>query len=321
MYHPALGMHDTRQMTPLLDDWETAGKVIRGEWRIPVDEHKGKTDYRRVDEVGLFQYLRHNSDLMTQGIYPSIMYGGLDTETDAGKMWCITISVKPGTGVMIRADDEAAIQCLRDYQHRYHWFIHNASFDVDKLLYAQYPVTLTHYSCTQQAVYHRGNLAQGLKVLGYRLFGVEMTSYEDVVLPHSRAKLMSWWVDALLFTGSEQIEVLGKSSKKTGKLGKSKWRNSKLYSRLLYIYNHAQASPEYDPWKQWDALEETKGVELGSKRRVEEAVGAPPRQSIIHCPDEAAIDYSVRDADIGLRLGLHLRKDERLFRKRAGFKR
>ncbi len=318
MYHPALGMRDTRQMTPILEDWETLKLIVNGDFRIPKDPYAGKTDYRLVDAAGLQEYLFTQSDLNNAAHTGYTLYGGLDTETDAGKMWCITISVKPGTGVMIKADDVDSIELLKLYQKFYHWFIHNASFDIEVLGQAAYPIQLNHYSCTQQAVYHRGNLAQGLKVLGYRLFGIKMTSYEDTVLPWSRRKLMDWWVDALINSGMEQVEIPGKVSLKTGRQGKSKFKSTKFYSRLLYIYNHAQVSEDYDPWKKWDEMDEDYSAD---KKRLLGEMDAPPRQSIIHVPTQLAVNYATLDADVGLRLGLHLRKDERLFRKRAGFKR
>ncbi len=331
MYHPALGMHDTRKMTPLLEDWETAGAIIRGEFRIPSDAYAGKEDYRLAttpEQVhAYFSQYAHTGNPLRIGT----SYGGLDTETDAGRMWCVTVSVAPGTGILVRVSDLAAIQNLYTHLHRFHWFIHNAGFDVDILAHAPQPLVLTpaQFTCTQQAVYHRGSMPQGLKALGYRIFGISMTSYEDTVLPWSKKRLMDWWVDALLLTGGDQVEVPGAVSRKTGKQGKSKFKSTKCYSRLLQIYNYAEANPEYDPWKSWDALgqrdrkepEKELKVTVEDKRRITGELGEPPRQSIVHVPIDIARDYAIRDADIGLRLGLYLRKDERGFRKRAGFKR
>lgn len=330
MFHPALGMHDTRKMTPILQDWETAGKIIKGDYRIPSDQFAGREDYRlatMAEEV--HAYFTQYADL--QNGYGITQYGGLDTETDAGKMWCITVSVAPGSGLMVRVSDTEAMHALYAYIRLFHWFIHNAGFDVDILAHARDPLILPphRFTCTQQAVYHRGNLPQGLKALGYRIFGLSMTSYEDTVLPWSRKKLMGWWVDALLLTGSDRVEVPGAISVKTGRHGKSKFKPSRAYSRLLQIYNYSQANPEYDPWKSWDSLgvadkkdpdKEVKVTEEDKVRIIGE-IGEPPRQSIVHVPVEIARDYAIRDCDVGLRLGLYLRKDEKGFRKREGFKR
>jgi len=332
MFNPALGMHDTRKMTPILEDWETAGSIIKGDYRIPADAYAGKEDYRIADEAGVHAYFRQYATGLYQPECCWTLYGGLDTETDAGRMWCITVSLAPGTGIMVRVSDKAAMHALYSLLTRIHWFIHNAGFDVDILAHAPEPLVLVpnrDFTCTQQAVYHRGSMPQGLKALGYRLFGISMTSYEDTVLPWSKRKLMDWWVDALLLTGAKQVEVLGKVSEKTGKRGKSKFKSTKAYSRLLQIYNYAEANPEYDPWKSWDKLgvvdakepDKEMKVTAEDKRRVVGELGEPPRPSIIHCPETVQISYACRDADIGLRLGLYLRTDERGFRKREGFKR
>ena len=321
MYHPALGMHDTRKMTPILEDWETAGRIIQGEYRIPQDPYKGKTDYRLVDAEGVRAYFARYRQ--TTGVN----YGGFDTETDEGRLWCATVSIAPGTGIMVRADDlDGLAELWAQMLHGYHWFIHNAPFDLEKVaIFTPLPLHLppTAYSCTQQAAYHRGNLPQGLKALGWRLFGVQMTDYEDVVMPHSRNRLMEWWVDALLLTGEEQVEIPGKVSLKTGRQGKSRFKPTPAYSRLLQIYNHTPTSADlYYPWKKWDEAgsggDGAGKLTRADKDRITAVIGPPPRPSIIHVPTDAVVDYAVRDCDVGLRLGLHFHRDETQLRKRIG---
>jgi uracil-DNA glycosylase len=48
MFHPAAGMHETRYMTPLLEDWRNLGRWLRGEWTPPTPPTE-PLDYRLIE--------------------------------------------------------------------------------------------------------------------------------------------------------------------------------------------------------------------------------------------------------------------------------
>lgn len=320
-YHPALGLHDPRKMTPMLEDWARLRRILDGDYIIPKDPYPNP-DYRLVHgRAQVEQYLRPDT-----GFPKWVLYGGLDTETDAGRLWCITVSVAPGTGIMILASDHEGVAAFRELCNHYHWFIHNAIFDLDKLSEAD--IHLKNVTCTMQAAYHRGNLPQGLKQLAWRLLGITMTEYEDVVIPWSKIKLQEWWLEALMHLDKEQI-VTRRVSEKTGKELKPSVKSTKLFSRMAFIYKHDLKDEKgtYDMWKMWDKLTETEGITEADRRHVLDLVGPPPRQSIIHVPMADGIDsdgrvsytgaitYACRDCCAGLRLGLHFRSQERQIRR------
>lgn len=299
MFHPAFGLHDPRKMTPMLDDWKRLRLILDGRYRI-IKDACPTTDYRWAtgyDEVASY---------MRSGLCPWIEFAGLDTETDNGAIWCITISLRPGSGILFRVNDPEALRAFVEFSGRFHWFIHNAVFDLEKL--HTIGIVLRHVTCTMQGSYHRGNLPQGLKPLAYRLLGMTMTSYEDTVIPHSRAKLADWLMAAIEFEG-ENITVKERISEKTGKVLKPKVSQSKLYTRLIAIYRYVTSSPTYDGWKKFDELDKN------DKGRLQGALGYIPRRSIVWTPTADALRYAVCDSDAGLRLGLHMRSQERLIRR------
>lgn len=312
-FHPAGGLRDTKQMSHALEDWERMRSIIDGEFQIPIDRHK-TTDYRLVSgRRGVDEYLTpFLSDIF-------IPFGGLDTETDEGNVWCITLSVKPGTGIMILRSDYEAVAAFKDLCDRFRWFVHNALFDISKLY--DMGIYLKHVTCTMQAAYHRGSLPQGLKQLAWRLLGITMTEYEDVVIPQSKKKLMSWWQDALVTLDSDAT-ITPRFHKKSGKELKPDIKSTKMFSRMMFVYNKGQTDSEtYDMWKMWDLITETAGITRDDKQRLLDRIGPPPSPSIIHVQMEDSIGvtgaktYAIRDADAVLRLGLFLRSQEREIRQ------
>ncbi len=312
-FHPALGLHDPRKMTAMLEDWTRLRSILDGEYISPVDKCKNP-EYRLV------RGRREVEDYLLPAVNPHwLEFGGLDTETDEGRLWCITLSVKAGTGIMILVSDTEAVNAFRDLCNKFRWFIHNALFDLSKL--EQYYIFLKNVCCTMQSAYHRGNLPQGLKQLAWRLLGITMTEYEDVVVPQSKKKLMSWWQDALMMLDTDAV-VTRRFHKKTGKELKPDIKATKIFSRMLFIYNKAETNSEtYDPWKMWDVITETAGITKEDEQRLIDRIGPPPRQSIVHVPMESspgvvgAIEYATRDACACLRLGLHFRSQEREIRR------
>jgi hypothetical protein len=130
--------------------------------------------------------------------------------------------------------------------------------------------------------YHLGNLPQGLKALAYRLLGVRMKSWEDLVMPSSRAKMIAWLADEWAEEHDHPNVVEIKLKTKVKYLQKPTERERTL-KRIL---GHA-SKPTYDLWE--------KAKEAG--------LSGYPIPSIAHAPMAEAIDYAVCDADLTGRLG------------------
>ncbi len=188
MLHPAAGMHQPRAMREIQDDFRRLRRMLRGEWEelIPLNEHP-RTDYRVWGA--------------RDSIPASTMLLALDTETKRKSRWagchCVTVSWAPGMARLIHGDDEEALRSLFEQiasltQRGGKVVIHNATFDLDVLEHG-FGVRIEQEDVidTMVMAFGRG-LPQSLKVLGYRLCGVEMSSYEDVVGPYVEDALYQW---------------------------------------------------------------------------------------------------------------------------------
>src|SRR6266699_46560 len=116
---------------------------------------------------------------------------GVDTESHGKVPFSIQVSLHPGTAIMVLMSDLEAIEELRlQIQNRidsgYTLALHYASADLPIL--EGIGLQRIRYRDMLQEAYHLG-LPQGLKVLGYRLFGVRMRDWQDLVGKASREAL------------------------------------------------------------------------------------------------------------------------------------
>ena len=284
MYHPASGLHDTGMMIPMLEDWERLKPWIETkEWVWPEDEYPNRHYklVRTVQEVD--HYFMHT---------PRSRFAGVDTESHADVPFSVQVSIKPGTGIMVLLDAEkyrsgTAKVVLAYWLAQSELVFHNAPADIP-ILEALMRGDPFVYRDTMQEAYHLGNLPQGLKALGYRLCGVRMKSWEDMVLPYSKAMLIEWMKVALDLEMGRPI-VTEKQLKTKLKVIEKPNDEEKLLRRVL---RYTQENPDYDPWEK---LEGVKSVDLA---------GEYPLKGIAHVPLAEAVDYAVKDADLALRVAL-----------------
>lgn len=206
-YHPALGMHDTPKMGDLIDDFVHLGEWRRGEWEPPVAAVAavGLKDYGLIlRQTDLVAFLRDGMD------YQSNSSGGVpriytDTERHGPEPWSIQFSLRPHSARMLRftRGDSQSASLFEEFARWIHHtraevVLHNADQDMDVMerMYPGlgYPAL---FSDTMVDAYNLCSLPQALKTLAYRLLGVTMRSWEDVVWPASVDAWMSWAVDAI----------------------------------------------------------------------------------------------------------------------------
>jgi hypothetical protein len=280
MYHPAAGLHDTGMMIPLLDDFERLGKWLRGKWWPPKPDEGLVLDYKVVEE---------KDEITEDLILPDTPYEYLpaDTENDSNRPWSLQYSIRPGHGRLIRANRKDLIghfrECIEGWQGLE---LHHAAHDLEVL--ESMGIRGVGFSDTMQAAYQIGNLPQGLKALAWRLLGVRMRSWEDVVLPHSRFRMIDWliteWNESM--DKRERVEIQLKTKLKIS------YRVLKEEKDLKRILSHSH-KPDYDLWE--------KVNEAGLAKE------GMPRVSIANVPAEEAMFYACQDADLTGRLGTALK--------------
>lgn len=154
-YHPAAGLRDSRRMSDVFWAISEAGKVARGQ--APV------------------------TDLINSVLPTTHPWLAVDTETVGGKLWCATWAEGKQTG-MGRAGKLQGGVLERPALY------HNALFDLQVL--AGHNPKAAHDSMVM--AYHLGTEPLGLKELTFRLTGVQMTKYEDVVCAADTRAIQTW---------------------------------------------------------------------------------------------------------------------------------
>jgi uracil-DNA glycosylase family 4 len=314
VYHPASGLHDTSSMTPLLEDFANLSKILSG-------NYTRLTEFVPRDEFPYTQYreARTPDDVAASFHYGNILipHTGVDTETilETGSLkrspWCLTYSNAPGTAWLIRSDNRDALDAYNFWSGSSFFppitsILHNAGQDLDTLSSMGINIPPNLFTDTMSMSYRLGNLPQGLKPLAYRLCGMTMRDYNDVVMPYSRSNILDWLAAALEISSEHPITISKLvPRKRKGVIShydeKQLIKPNPLTTPIKRIINHTSkpiipGKTVYNPWKAWLKLEESE------RCIVEKEIGLIPAASIAQVPFEEALAYSARDADATLRV-------------------
>lgn len=303
MYHPAIGLHEGRWMTPLLEDWS---RVMEELALLQFEEPEVQINYRVLHVGAVTQYLQSR-----HWPHPP----GVDTESHGASPYSVQFSHWPGEGWFIRADDHEAVEWFAQWAVSREVALHFAGHDLEVL--RRLGIRVPHYRDTMQEAFHLGNLPQGLKPLVYRLFRVTMHSWEDTVRPASINALLTWLGEAMLIARADLYSTKTKTYK-TCICGHSERAHStfkhlescpcrvytpreeavevpgdaeRLFHRLI---GHTDESSEYDPWERLDEFWRENGH---AAAHIEARVGRYPILGIGNCTEAQAIRYAVGDAD------------------------
>lgn len=320
-YHPAAGMRDGKMMTGLLEDFANLGRWLGEEGWWPRQAGEVEVDYR---------YANTCSDLVAYlDCYAGILETACDTETHGKEKWSIQISHTPHTGRMILAGNKPVVDTFRDWTRATsaEWLFHYAAHDMDELdRYGIGPIT--NWRDTMQESYHQTNLPQGLKPLAYRLLGVTMRSWEDVVWPASITAMVEWMQAGVVVAGVEQITETKTlkcmdcghrhSRGPCGKLGcgcvstnmtnlKTEYKLSTAGSILKHLLRYTTAEDQdldtpYHPWKKLEQMKidglRGKTATTGEWQAIEEVLGPTPVLGIGNAEAGEQLRYAVGDADM-----------------------
>lgn len=313
--HPAQGLHESRWMKTMMDDWRELGDILR-EDRFELDPDPEPTDYHYVRGASaVSEYF--NSCQVDDYTIPA-----MDTESHGGRPWSMQVSAKPGTGILVRADDRDGLGCLNFWLGSGLWVwdivMHHAAHDLSEA--ERMGVFITHYRDTMQEAFHLGDLPQGLKELSYRLFRHTMTSYKEVVRPASIRALQVWMQEALAvavldLTFIERVQLKTKV--------KEVVRKGELESLLTRLLRLTAPDAEYSPWggpkePRLDSFWLDPCNEWMTSH-VEARVGKYPILGIANCTMDEAVRYAVGDADYTGRCAVELaRRRESAFQISPG---
>jgi uracil-DNA glycosylase family 4 len=286
MYHPALGMHKTDRMQTLRDDFKRLKSYMNGTLPEIVDQHPEP-----------FYSLVTHAAPITCGLPIAI-----DTEDDPDTgLWCATISQRAGRGYMIQPGSVAWQEFLwRMATWDAPIIMHNMVHDVPMLESAGVHMPVRRIYDTMVEAYHRCYLQKSLKYLAYRLLGVRMTEYMDVVVPHSTNRLVEYLENALVvdFPKPPKVKVMKDGQEKDKQ---PHGLNTKL-KRFFTDYCKDPTIDAFDRiWNSWSEEE---------RDLLRRECGPIPKASIKWVPEAEAIDYACRDARVTLELWDYFRVHE-----------
>ncbi len=294
-YHPAAGLHDTSLITDLRDDFEALGLLLKGTLVTPQDEYPNP-DY----------------DNCPQGIYAPIPGRPLaiDTEYDSktGEPWCLTWSCQPGTGYLVEAEDKEACEAFNlALQDAPKIIFHNALADIPVLAKMGIDIPIRKVDDTMMRSFHLAKYPQSLKRLAFRLAGMEMQEFEDVVGPYARADAETY-LEAATYETWERPEP---EARYTEEKGWHIYKPQSMNTKLKRLFTDLRKNPGLDPRKRWENWSERERFML------EDVLGPMPPMSIASVPFDKALNYACRDADATLRVYHKLMGLKHIRRRRA----
>lgn len=310
VYHPAAGLHDTKWMIALQDDFRRLRKLVRGDYSDVVIDPYPEPNYTEAQTVNHVEDYFFYADLQQESLYAAI-----DTEFDdgGGPVWFVTVSVLPGTGILIPADRADLLQELQ-FQldlHNYVVVFHAALADLPKV--QRVGITPRRWVDTMRDAYWLNEFRIGLKPLAYRYCGMAMQDFADVVNPPSKLKLHEY-----MQSTADRMRIAVPDSRK----GKGMTDEEKLVRKTCTLVKRLIGDLEKDfaggyasakPLKPWDRIDDWQT----QTHEVIKAFGASAitRPSIVHVERSKAVQYAVRDADAALRLRPVLQQKARELRK------
>jgi uracil-DNA glycosylase family 4 len=296
MYHPASGMHDTAMMQPLMEDFKRAGEWLKGRWELPVDEWLGREDYREITTVEELQ-----ADFLgASGAdwLPEYNWLPVDTENDGPRPWSLQYSLRPGHGRLIAAERLDLIELFDHFLGSLWEFegavMHNATHDIAEL--EQMGITEFKWRDTMQESFHLANLPQGLKALAWRVLGISMQSWEDLVTPPSLERMKEWLVEKWQDEAGRPVVEEKQLKTKVKRVEKPNEGERTARHLLRYI-----DSPTYKIWDKIQEMNEERGLGWAGW----------PIRSIANVERRAAVVYACKDADVTGRLAVWFEQERK----------
>lgn len=281
MYHPATGLHEPKRMLHIRNDWIRLKSHLAGTFTPPVDEYPDP-DYQEVEDESEFLYLDPERILAA------------DTETTGRREpFCLTYTQFPGSGRLVRAERVDLLRALQSKLQAWRAPIlfHNWLFDrpVTRAMGLQIPDRLV--MDTMALVFHLGNLPQGLKALAYRELGMTMQDFDDLVTPHSSARVLDYYrkMDEWEWPRPDEQLIIEKGKFKL-------YRPQSLSTKLKRFFTDYSKNPDKDVFTMWEDNWEEHQAEI------ETECGEWPGKDIQHAPFAEVLHYACRDSDALLRL-------------------
>lgn len=270
LYHPAYGLHMPRMLPRIVGGFQRLAEYLEG--RLEVTVNSIVPDYSIVSSVPEWF-----------DTYATI---AVDTElTWEGQPLSVQLSGIQGKAVMVLCSNVAAMQQVKRVLERTDVLVvlHNAMFDLAVLHSLNiHPVDVVD---TMVMSYLLQDQPQGLKPLAYRMCGMSMQSYNDVLGAAGKEKAVRYleYVLETQWPPADPLLTIAKDG--TPRIKRPQSINSKVKSLLTAVTAGKCANPE----TRWEKMDGREIVEL--------ALGPIPRADLRDVDTDTATNYACKDAD------------------------
>jgi uracil-DNA glycosylase family 4 len=236
--------------------------------------------------------------------HPPSYYASLavDTEGFPDAPWCLTASQIPGEAMLVMADDQNRIRWYKE------WLVlspaacklelHNSMHDLGVLRAMGIEVPDGKFIDTMVLAYHLCILPQGLKPLSYRLEGMEMHSYDEVIAAGRDLVWREWMemADAV----ADQMPTPEDQLVWDNKL--ANWRVKRPYridQRIRRMFNDVEKKGILLPSNPGgvDISKRVANWDDSAADALVAAIGRVPEPTLSDIPRGQAEAYACRDAD------------------------
>lgn len=300
-WHPAAGLHDDPSAYQYIyHDFHQLKKLLDGTpFPDRKDRYAGKEDYIEWTDQwpgaeALKQHIReHNHGWIA-----------LDTEGGVGDDWgMLSWSVRAGEGYVVRPIQRQCLQSLRDAIRELGLTVvlQYGLHDIDILRWMRVWEEGFIWRDTMVESYILRLEPQGLKEMAYRLCGMRMKKYQDVVSPYSMELQVEYLLKLAKIEWGEPEEII-KDKKTKIKITKPQGLNKRIWGILDDIERDKRGKngEMVDIYSRWYSIYPE--VRYSAENRF----GNLPVANLSHAPLKETIWYSGRDADATGRVHLVL---------------
>lgn len=273
VWHPALGLHKTSRIRDTREDFRSLKSWLSGTLTIPRDRYPNAVREEIADSA-ILEWLLEGDTI------------AIDTELAPSGPWCLTFATRGAEGYMLRpGHDPDLLRRFAAAIENKTVVMHNSLFDVAVLRRMGVHVRWDQVRDTMMMAYHRG-LPIGLKTLAYRLLGMKMKSYEDLVMPYSTMRALDYLLGATCHDWPKPDKVMENG----------KWKQPHgMSTKLKRLFTDADKG-EVDVFKRWDNWGDQERYMLETK------LGKFPKPSIEYAPFDEALEYATNDARATIQL-------------------
>lgn len=276
-YHPAAGLRDPNFMIRIREDFASLRRFLHGTYEAPVD----------IRPRPYYAELTTEDEMMESIPAERWIEVAVDTESVSGRIYSLSYSFEPGIGYFVQVSTEAGRKLAGMLWKRLHelramWIFHAALHDLGELSQIDLWVPPRRFRDTMVRAYHLA-MPQSLKTLAYRLCGMVMEDYLDLVMPYSEGFMLDYL---------EKVSKLGQADLPNYE---RRPRQSPIWKRSGRIINEVLTKGA-KPIDRWYMLPEEE------RMMVEAVLGSPPLAGVHQVPRDRLIHYASRDADATIRI-------------------